>query len=372
MNVARAVGPALAGLLLTQVDAWLVFGLNSAVYGLLAVVVLRWGPAGRVSGDMPERFGAALRAGTRYVRHSRVVRRLLLRSALFVLPGTALWALLPLVASRLLGLGSGGYGLLLGALGVGAVAGAVVLPRLLTRVTTGVMIFLASVVFAAARGRHRVRPRPAARRRPPAARRRGVAGGALHRGRRHAGLPSQLGAGPRPVRPADRHDGRSGGGRPGVGDRCQPCRTGPGLRGGCGAHGSRRRRQRDLAAVRHRRSRPEHGSLAGATGDRRAGSGRGTGADHCRLRRAAGERTPLRRGHATRTGLPPADRRHALEPLPRRRRSGPLPRDVPGALLGRAPPSAPRTTHSQRPGHRQGGGGSGSGPPDVAHLLRAR
>jgi MFS family permease len=150
MNVARAVGPALAGLLITQVDVWLVFGINSAVYGLLAVVVLRWGPAGRVSGDMPERFGPALRAGVRYVRHSRVVRRLLLRSALFVLPGTALWALLPLVASRLLGLGSGGYGILLGALGVGAVAGAAVLPRFLTRVSTGVMMFAASVVFAAA------------------------------------------------------------------------------------------------------------------------------------------------------------------------------------------------------------------------------
>jgi MFS family permease len=150
MNLARAVGPSVAGLLITQVDAWLVFAINTATYGVMAVVVLRFGPAGRVSGDVPERFGPALRAGARYVRHSRVVRRLLLRSALFVLPGTALWALLPLVASRLLGLGSGGYGLLLGALGVGAVAGAFALPRLLTRVSTGTMIFVASVVFAAA------------------------------------------------------------------------------------------------------------------------------------------------------------------------------------------------------------------------------
>jgi MFS family permease len=150
VNLARVVGPALAGVLITQVDVWLVFALNALTYGLLALAVLRWGPAGRVAGDVPERFGPALRAGARYVRHSRVVRRLLLRAALFVLPGTALWALLPLVASRLLGLGSGGYGLLLGALGVGAVAGAVVLPRFLTWVTTGQLIFLASLVFAAA------------------------------------------------------------------------------------------------------------------------------------------------------------------------------------------------------------------------------
>ena len=84
------------------------------------------------------------------MRHSKVVRRLLLRSLLFVLPGTALWALLPLVATRRLGLGSGGYGLLLAALGVGAVAGAVVLPRISARLSTGSMIFIASIVYAAA------------------------------------------------------------------------------------------------------------------------------------------------------------------------------------------------------------------------------
>jgi len=79
-----------------------------------------------------------------------VVRRLLLRSLLFVLPGTALWALLPLVATRRLGLGSGGYGLLLAALGVGAVAGAIVLPKIAARLSTGRMIFIASIVYAVA------------------------------------------------------------------------------------------------------------------------------------------------------------------------------------------------------------------------------
>ncbi len=150
MNAARAIGPGVAGLLITQVDAWLVFAINAAAYGVLALAVLRWAPAGGSSGDKPERFGPALRAGARYVRHSKVIRRLLLRSALFVLPGTALWALLPLVASRLLGLGSGGYGILLGALGLGAIVGAVLLPRVLTWVTTSAMMFLASLVFAAA------------------------------------------------------------------------------------------------------------------------------------------------------------------------------------------------------------------------------
>ena len=150
MNLARAVGPALAGFLITQFPVGVVFAVNAASYAVMAVVLLRWGPRSRVSGDVPERFVPALRAGARYVRHSQVVRRLLLRSALFVLPGTALWALLPLVATQRLGLGSGGYGLLLAALGVGAVAGAVVLPRVAERLSTGLMVFLASLVYAAA------------------------------------------------------------------------------------------------------------------------------------------------------------------------------------------------------------------------------
>ena len=63
MNVARAVGPALAGLLITQVDVAVVFALNTSSYAVLAFVLFRWGPSGRVSGDMPERFVPALRAG---------------------------------------------------------------------------------------------------------------------------------------------------------------------------------------------------------------------------------------------------------------------------------------------------------------------
>jgi len=150
VNLARAVGPAVAGFLITQFPVGVVFAINAATYGVMALVVLRWAPRGRLSGDVPERFVPALRAGARYVRHSAVVRRLLLRSALFVLPGTALWALLPLVATQRLGLGSGGYGLLLAALGAGAVGGAALLPRIARRMSTSRLVFVASIVYAAA------------------------------------------------------------------------------------------------------------------------------------------------------------------------------------------------------------------------------
>ena len=73
---------------------------------------------------------------------------MLLRVFLFVLPGAAMWALLPVVADDLLDAGSAGYGLLLGALGAGAVLGAAVLPRLGARLSANRLLLLSGVLFA--------------------------------------------------------------------------------------------------------------------------------------------------------------------------------------------------------------------------------
>ena len=116
INLARAVGPAIAGLLIAQIGVAAVFGLNTAALLLYAVVVASHPRLGGAP-QSPERFLPGLRAGGRYVRNAPVVRRILLRAALFLVPGSALWALLPLIATQRLALGSGGYGLLLAALG---------------------------------------------------------------------------------------------------------------------------------------------------------------------------------------------------------------------------------------------------------------
>ncbi|WP_148307969.1 MFS transporter [Actinoplanes friuliensis] len=148
MNLARAVGPAVAGLLIARTGAGVVFALNTLSFVVFALVLLRWRRAAADPGIVPERFTAAVRSGSRYVRHSPVVRRILLRAALFLVPGSALWALLPLVASRRLGLGSGGYGVLLGAVGVGAVAGALLLPQLRARWSLNRLLLVAGIGFA--------------------------------------------------------------------------------------------------------------------------------------------------------------------------------------------------------------------------------
>jgi MFS family permease len=149
INLARAIGPAIAGLLVAQIGVAAVFALNTATLLLYAVVVAAHPRLGGTP-ESSERFLPGLRAGGRYVRNAPVVRRILLRAALFLVPSSCLWALLPLVATTRLALGAGGYGVLLGALGVGAVGGAFILPQVRARLSTNALVAVASLIYAAA------------------------------------------------------------------------------------------------------------------------------------------------------------------------------------------------------------------------------
>jgi len=149
VNIARAIGPAAAGILIAHIGVGAVFALDAATFLFYGVVAALWHPSVETTPQIPERFVSALRAGGRYVRYAPVVRRILFRAALFLVPASVLWALLPIVASRSLRLGPSGYGLLLGALGVGAVAGALVLSRLRSRISTSPLIALIGVVYGA-------------------------------------------------------------------------------------------------------------------------------------------------------------------------------------------------------------------------------
>jgi MFS family permease len=150
VNIARAVGPGIAGILIAHFGVGADFAVNAGTFLVFAVVVVLWRPSQRITPELPERFFSALRAGGRYVRYAPVVRRILLRAALFLVPASALWGLLPLVASRRLGLGPSGYGLLLGALGVGAIAGVTVLSRLRAKLSANAFVGLSGGIFCIA------------------------------------------------------------------------------------------------------------------------------------------------------------------------------------------------------------------------------
>jgi MFS family permease len=156
VNLARAVGPAVGGLLVASAGAGAAFLLNAVTYLGVVFVVAGW-KRSIVAGPAPaERFVGALRAGIRYARHTPQMSAVLVRLGLFVLPASALWALLPLLARLELGTDAAGYGLILAAFGAGAVTGALTLGKLRTRLsldriaTTGTLFFGAAMVGIAA------------------------------------------------------------------------------------------------------------------------------------------------------------------------------------------------------------------------------
>ena len=147
INIARAVGPALAGLLIVALSAGALFAIESAAVLLIMGVVFRLKvPFERP--ESPEPLFEALRAGARYVRFFGPARTMLIRAGLFAGCASALWALLPVVALGPLDLDSRGLGLLMGCVGTGALCGAAVMPRLRARLGFDLMIALASLTLA--------------------------------------------------------------------------------------------------------------------------------------------------------------------------------------------------------------------------------
>ncbi|WP_210495456.1 MFS transporter [Patulibacter sp. SYSU D01012] len=151
-NLARAIGPALGGVLVAATDPSVAFVVNAGTFLVVIVAVARWRGARRAAASAlpPEHLLPAVRASGRYVRNSPALRAVLARAGAFVFFASGLWALLPAVAHGPLGLGSGGYGVLLGAVGVGAVVGAGLLPRLRARLAPDVILAGSAVVVGAA------------------------------------------------------------------------------------------------------------------------------------------------------------------------------------------------------------------------------
>ena len=130
VNVARAIGPAIAGVVMTLAGPAAVFALNAVSFVAIIVALRSWKRALTVAFGERERIGRSVVAGLRYVRHGPITRRILLRTALFAFPASALWALLPVTSAHHWHMDASGYGLALATLGVGAIAGVAVIARL--------------------------------------------------------------------------------------------------------------------------------------------------------------------------------------------------------------------------------------------------
>ncbi len=146
-NLARAVGPGLAGLIIAVAGVATAFVLNALSFLGVIAVIARWKRPARKNQLPAETLGGATIAALRYVRYSPDIQKLLFRSACVIFFSSAFWALLPAVA-RGLTESSLGYGLLLGLFGVGAVIGVVVLQRARSKLSVEWVVSGATVVFA--------------------------------------------------------------------------------------------------------------------------------------------------------------------------------------------------------------------------------
>lgn len=150
INVSRAIGPALAGLVIAVVAVWAPFFLNAASFLVVIGALLWWRPAAGPARTLPpEQLFGALRAGLRYVRSSPPMRATLARAVCFFLFASCYWAMLPLIVRDLLGGGPTLYGIVLGCVGAGAVGGALLLPRIDARLGPDRLVVAGTVGTAA-------------------------------------------------------------------------------------------------------------------------------------------------------------------------------------------------------------------------------
>ncbi|MBN9126091.1 MAG: MFS transporter, partial [Nitrosospira sp.] len=147
INLSRSIGPALGGLLVAQMGAWVAYSLNAISFIGMVVMLWHWRREPDDRALPPERFFQALRAGVRYARLASVFRAVLVRVTAFILFATSICALLPLFARQELAGDPGTYGLLLTFVGIGAVAAAMLLPRVRAHVGPDGLVFAATIVY---------------------------------------------------------------------------------------------------------------------------------------------------------------------------------------------------------------------------------
>lgn len=153
-NIARTIGPALAGLVLSAAGPAAAFALN-AVSFLAVIHVLRIYPEVRRVSEKPrsraarEPFLRAIATAIRHAHGSNALRALYAAISVFAIAAASLPALLPMFAKESLGASERGYGVLLGALGAGAILGAVALQRIRPLMSPRVLVACGVGLYAA-------------------------------------------------------------------------------------------------------------------------------------------------------------------------------------------------------------------------------
>ena len=146
-NVARAIGPAIAGAIAAWVGTGSAMLASAAFFVMMIVVVWGWRPHEPAIPGVPETLFSGMGSGLRFARHSELMRSIIIRNLSFSACASALFALLPVIARDQLDLGAGGFGVLFGSFGAGAVAGALSIPGLLRTNSLNKVVVGATVLW---------------------------------------------------------------------------------------------------------------------------------------------------------------------------------------------------------------------------------
>jgi MFS family permease len=128
VNASRVVGPAVGGVLIATVGVTACFVANAASFVPTLLVLLRLQPTVRLEPPGRLRVVRAVREGLAYVRHQPAIAALIamaVASTFLFNTGVAV----PVLATKVFGLGSVGYGALVASFGLGAIPGALVSAR---------------------------------------------------------------------------------------------------------------------------------------------------------------------------------------------------------------------------------------------------
>jgi len=144
-NVARAIGPALGGLVIAAAGSGIAFLLNAVSFFGVIYFLYQWKRRPGRTTLRVSHMTDAMFDGLRHMRGSSEVKSVLVRSAVFSISASALPALLPLLAHPF---GSQGFGLLLGFFGLGALLGATLMPFFRRTLSTDALVSVATLIFA--------------------------------------------------------------------------------------------------------------------------------------------------------------------------------------------------------------------------------
>ncbi|MEO1066271.1 MAG: MFS transporter [Pseudomonadota bacterium] len=150
INISRAIGPALAGVLIASIGLSAPFAINALSHVIIILALLLWRPETQTTQASHGSIFADMATGLRHVRHNQPMLATVVRAFAFFLFASAYWSLLPLIAKEAEGGGSELYGVLMALIGAGAVSGALLLPRLTRTLSADVTVYIGTVGTAIA------------------------------------------------------------------------------------------------------------------------------------------------------------------------------------------------------------------------------